>query len=94
MGDIFVLIGGAAGLICLLAYVWIVSRRGAKANLADGIALITAGVGFLTGIKVCWFAYAYRDVSPIKEISIQTFIGGVALCWVAVESAIKKFRGP
>jgi hypothetical protein len=64
-----------------------------KPTLVDGISLITSGVGLLTGIKVCWFAYLYRETPPIRDISIQTFIGGVALGWVAIENALKKFRG-
>lgn len=92
MSDVFVLVGVALGLMCLVVYVFVAQKAGKKPALVDGISLMTSGVGLLTGIKVCWFAYVYSDVAPIKDISIQTFIGGVALGWVAIENSIKKFR--
>jgi disulfide bond formation protein DsbB len=92
MSDGFLLAGGGLGLVGAVIHGWLSWRKGDKPNLVDAIALILTGVGALTGLKVCYYAYHYSDVPPIKDISIQTFIGGFALSWVAAESAIKKFH--
>jgi uncharacterized membrane protein YphA (DoxX/SURF4 family) len=92
VSDPFVLLGACAGIVCLVAYVIITRSRSQDPNLVDGLSLILSGVGLLTGFKVCWFAYIYSDTAPLKEISIQIFIGGVAIAWVAIANGIKKFR--
>jgi len=89
MSDSFILGGVILGVALLLAYVAKVKK---EADLVDGISLILSGIGLLTGIKVCWLANADRDVSPIKEISTQVFVGGVAICWVSIQNGLKKFR--
>jgi len=71
VSDPFVLVGGGVGLLCLLLYVIMAPKLAQKPTLVDGISLITSGVGLLTGIKVWWFAYLYRDVAPIEDISIS-----------------------
>ena len=76
----------------MLIYLMVNSRTSKKPNLTDAISLLTSNVGLLTGIKVCWFAYLYREVAPIKEISLQTFVGGIAIGWVSIATAIKKFH--
>ena len=88
MSDPFVLIGVFLGFAFLLYYLATVRT---KANLVDAISLILSGIGFLTGIKVCWISFIYRDTAPIKDISTQIFIGGVAIGWVAIQNGIKKF---
>jgi len=88
MNDPFVLIGVILGIALLLAYIANVRWT---ANLVDAISLILSGVGLLTGIKVCRISFSYREIDPIKDISTQAFIGGIAICWVAVQNGIKKF---
>ena len=88
MDDPFVLLGLFLGIGLVAAHFWVFK----VSNLVDAISLILSGIGLLTGIKVCSFALFYRDVSPIKEISTQVFIGGFAIGWVAVQHGIKKFR--
>lgn len=92
MNDPFILVGLFLGLLALIAYVIRGEGRLHDLNLADAISLLLSGIGLLTGITVCWFAYVYREVLPLKDISTQTFIGGVAIVWVATANAIKKFR--
>jgi len=88
MSDPFVLIGAFLGIACLICYLATVRT---KANLVDAISLILSGIGFLMGIKVCWISLIYRDTGPIKDISTQVFIGGIAIGWVAIQNGIKKF---
>ena len=88
MSDPFVLIGALLGVTCLVFYLTAVRT---KANLVDAISLILSGIGFLMGIKVCWISFIYRDTAPIKDISTQVFIGGIAIDWVAIQNGIKKF---
>ena len=92
MSDSFLLLGGIAGLMCAVVHAYLSWKAGTRPNLVDAIALLLSGVGFLTGLKVCWYAYQYRSEPPIQDISIQTFIGGFALSWVAAESVIKKLH--
>ena len=89
MNDNFVLQGVILGVLLLFAYL---IRKRDQSNLPDGISLVSAGVGILAGIKLCAFSYLYRDVSPIKEVSVQTVLGGIAIIWVAVATAWKKFK--
>jgi hypothetical protein len=89
MDDSFVLVGVLCGIGLLPFYL---KKAKSAANLVDAISLILSGAGFLTGIKVCYFAVLYRDTSPIKEISTQVFIGGFAIGWVAIQNGIKKFQ--
>jgi len=77
---------------CLIPYVFAARAQSRNPDLVDAISLILSGVGLLTGFKVCWFAYVYRDTPPLKDISIQTFIGGIAIAWVSIANGIKKFR--
>jgi multisubunit Na+/H+ antiporter MnhB subunit len=88
MSDSFVLGGVVLGLFLLIAYV---AKARRKANLVDAISLILSGVGLLTGLKVCWLSVADREINPFRDISTQVFIGGVAICWVAIQNGVKKF---
>lgn len=90
MNDAFLLLGGVLGMLSAGVHAVLTWKRSGRPDLVNAIALMLSGIGFMTGLKVCWFAYQFRDHPPIQEISIQTFIGGFALSWVAAESVIRK----
>ena len=92
MNDAFTLAGACLGVLSVVVYIFIARKRATEPDLADAISLILSGIGLLMGVKVCWFALVFRDTPPIKEISTQTFIGGIAVAWVAIANALKKFR--
>jgi hypothetical protein len=89
VSDPFVLVGVALGLALLVIYLLI---KGPNATVFDGLSLVSSGVGFLAGIKLCYFSYLFRNTPPIKDVSVQTLLGGIAVIWVTVVIAAKKFR--
>jgi hypothetical protein len=88
-------LGLVIGSVMALCYLFLVLRVGhAKPSLSSFITVILSGVAAASGILLIRLsvAAADSDMGIFAPHRISIFLGGVAVCWTAIESVIGPFR--
>lgn len=60
-----------------------------KVPLQDGIVIFLGSSGFFTAIQIWWLLLSSAEIGEFKDYKLQTFIGGLAVMWLSVESVVK-----
>ena len=89
--------GASIGLVLALVYVGVAfCINGNKPEVARIIVTILSGVGFATGLSLCYIAFAYSEVElgKLSDHTISIIIGGVAICYVSTDAVVGCFQKP
>ena len=92
MDDAFVWMGVGLGIVAIVFYIAFFWAKLMPADVFAGASIMGGCVGFASGIKVCCYSIMYAKVSPIKDISTASFLGGFALCLVGLYTVYHRFK--
>jgi hypothetical protein len=92
MDDLFAGTGVAFGGIATISYLQAFWAKLTPADVFFAATIIFASVSATSGLKVCWYSVFYAEQFPMKDISVPSFFGGIAVCLTGLYTVYHRFK--
>jgi positive regulator of sigma E activity len=88
------IIGIILALPTLIYYLYEKYKKntGKKADLKECIVVIVGCIGTPAGLKIMAYSIIADNLNELDSDRVVIFIGGFALCWLAVEGIYRVFK--